>query len=129
MAGWHHRLNGHEFEQTLGESEGQGNLARCSPWGGKELDMTVQLNNNNKKNSDNTKSWREYGQAGSLMHCCWRGKMAQPFWKRFIVISLKPKLATAIPPNNCTAGLYREIRLKFTKSVVQSCPILGPHGP
>ena len=40
MVGWHHRLNGHEFEQTLGESEGQGSLACCSPWGLKELDMT-----------------------------------------------------------------------------------------
>ena len=40
MAGWHHRFNGHEFEKTLGDSEGQGSLARCSPWGHKELDMT-----------------------------------------------------------------------------------------
>ena len=36
--GWHHRLNGHEFEQTPGDGEGQG-LACCSPWGHKELDM------------------------------------------------------------------------------------------
>ena len=40
MVGWHHRLNGHEFEQTLGDSEGQGSLAWCSSWGGKESDMT-----------------------------------------------------------------------------------------
>ena len=40
MVGWHHRLNGHEFEQTPGDSEGQGSLACCSPWGHKELDMT-----------------------------------------------------------------------------------------
>ena len=39
MAGWHHRLNGHEFEQTLGDSEGQGSLSCCSPWGRKESDM------------------------------------------------------------------------------------------
>ena len=38
MVGWHHRLNGHESEETLGDSEGQGTLARCSPWGCKELD-------------------------------------------------------------------------------------------
>ena len=37
---WHHQLNGHEFEQTLGDSEGQGSLWCCSPWGCKELDMT-----------------------------------------------------------------------------------------
>ena len=40
MVGWHHRLNGDEFEQTPGDSEGQGSLAYCSPWGLKELDMT-----------------------------------------------------------------------------------------
>ena len=38
--GWHHQLNGHEFEQSLGDSEGQGSLMCCSPWGHKELDMT-----------------------------------------------------------------------------------------
>ena len=36
MVGWHHRFNGHEFEQTPGDSEGQGSLACCSPWGHKE---------------------------------------------------------------------------------------------
>ena len=36
----HHQFNGHEFEQTLGDSEGQGNLACCSQWGCKELDTT-----------------------------------------------------------------------------------------
>ena len=40
MVGWHHRLNGHEFEQTPGDGEGQGSLACCSPWGCKEWDMT-----------------------------------------------------------------------------------------
>ena len=46
MVGWHHPLNGHEFEQTLGDGEGQRSLVSCSPWGHKELDMTEQLNNN-----------------------------------------------------------------------------------
>ena len=40
MVGWHNRLNGHEFEQTLGDSERQGSLACCNPWGCKESDMT-----------------------------------------------------------------------------------------
>ena len=44
MVGWHHWLNGHEFEQTLGDDEGQGGLACCSPWGHKELNMTEWLN-------------------------------------------------------------------------------------
>ena len=47
MVGWHHQLNGHESEQTPGDSEGQGSLACCSPWGCKELDTTERLNNNN----------------------------------------------------------------------------------
>ena len=45
MVGWHHRLNGHEFEQTLGVGDGQGGLEGCSPWGRKESDTTErQLN-------------------------------------------------------------------------------------
>ena len=43
MVGWHHRLNGHEFEQTPGDSEGQGSLACCSPWGHKESETTEGL--------------------------------------------------------------------------------------
>ena len=45
MVGWCHWLNGHEFEQTLGDSEGQGSLACCSSWGYKESDTTQPLNN------------------------------------------------------------------------------------
>ena len=46
MVEWHHRLNGHEFEQALGDGEGKGSLVFCSPWGLKESDMPEQLNNN-----------------------------------------------------------------------------------
>ena len=45
MTGWHHRLKGHESEQTPRDSEGQGSLTRCSPWGHKESDITEQLKN------------------------------------------------------------------------------------
>ena len=44
IVGWHHRLDGHEFEQGLGVGVGQGMLACCSPWGHKELDTTETLN-------------------------------------------------------------------------------------
>ena len=40
MFGWHHQLNGHEFEQTQGNSEGQGSQVCCSPWGHRGSDMT-----------------------------------------------------------------------------------------
>ena len=43
MAGWHHRLDRHELEQTLGDREGQGSLECCSLWGRKELDTTERL--------------------------------------------------------------------------------------
>ena len=43
MVGWHHRLDGHEFEPTLGVGDGQGGLACCCPWGHKESDMTKWL--------------------------------------------------------------------------------------
>ena len=42
---WHHRLNGHEFEQAPEDGEGPGSLACCSPWGHKELDTNELLNN------------------------------------------------------------------------------------
>ena len=45
MVGWYHQLNGHEFEQALGDGEGQGHLACCSPWGCKKSDTTERLNN------------------------------------------------------------------------------------
>ena len=49
MVGWHHRLDGLEFEQALGVGDGQGGLVCCSPWGPKESDTTERLNNNNGK--------------------------------------------------------------------------------
>ena len=45
MVGWHHPRNGHEFEQALGDDEGQGSLPCCNPWGRKESDLTEQVNN------------------------------------------------------------------------------------
>ena len=44
MVGWHHRLNGHEFEQSLGVGDGQASLACYSPWGCKDSDTTERLN-------------------------------------------------------------------------------------
>ena len=43
MVGWHYQLTGHEFEQVMGDGEGQGSLICRSPWGHKELDMTERL--------------------------------------------------------------------------------------
>ena len=56
MVGWHHRFNGHELGQTLGDGKGQGNLACCSPWGHAESDMTWRLNKNYHKSFDSKAS-------------------------------------------------------------------------
>ena len=55
MIGWHQQLDGHEFEQSLGDGEGQEGLVCCSPWGLKESDMTEQLNNNKEISLDSEK--------------------------------------------------------------------------
>ena len=48
MIGWHHQLNGDEFEQVPGDGEGQGSMVCSSPWGHKESDMTERLNKKSK---------------------------------------------------------------------------------
>ena len=69
MAGWH---NGHEFEQTPGDSEGLGSPACCSSWGGKEPDMTYQLNSNSK---------RHFGVSQWIRKCFWHlGGEGQHRW-------------------------------------------------
>ena len=52
VVGWHHRLNGHEFVQTLGDRKGQRSLVYCSPQGRRASDMTKQLSNSNTWNKD-----------------------------------------------------------------------------
>ena len=67
MVGWHHWLNGHEFEQTPGVwSEGQGSLMCCSTWGG-QRDTTERLNNNN--NNNNNKLSKLLRENGHRAHC------------------------------------------------------------
>ena len=61
IVGGHHWLNGHEFEHTLGDSEGQGGLACCSPWVCKESDVTSQLDNNNQEMVVHTKVCKKTG--------------------------------------------------------------------
>ena len=63
---WHHWLSGHEFEQTLGDGEGRGSLACCSPWGHKKPDTTERLNNYNnhkgvlcKREAERSESMRD----------------------------------------------------------------------
>ena len=71
MVGWHHRLNGHTFEQAPGDSEGQGSLAYCSPWGHKKSDRTQWLNNSNRK------KWNKNKCGASQKGSGWKHKETQ----------------------------------------------------
>ena len=74
MAGWHHWLNGHAFEQAPGDGEGQGSLACCSLWGRKESDTTEWLNHNNNPTKHKTFSsniiWDVPVRVFIRMSCC-----------------------------------------------------------
>ena len=60
MVGWHHQLKGQEFEQTLGDSEGQGSLVCCGPWDRKESDTTKRQQHSNKvRKEKGRKDWLE----------------------------------------------------------------------
>ena len=62
-AGWHHRLNGHESEQTAGDGEGQGGLACCSPWGQKETRLDAHQQTVFKRQANSS-----YWEVVSLNH-------------------------------------------------------------
>ena len=68
MVGWHHWLDGHEFEQALGGGDGQGGLAGCSPWGRKESDMTEWLRAAVRPSPDRSCGRKHLSGAGGLQH-------------------------------------------------------------
>ena len=72
LFGWHHRLNGQEFEQALGDGEGQGSLVCCSPWGHKLLNRTQWLNNNNKLSFDNDIKETRQGVKLHIYYLTWK---------------------------------------------------------
>ena len=94
MVGWHQRLNGHEFERTLGDDEGQG----CSPWGHKELDTTEQLNNK-------TRNYRQYIKLKQLILLSFIYSVSVPSFCK----SLESKLVISKDANG---GLREGIRMR-----------------
>ena len=84
MVGWHHWLDGHEFEEALRVGNGQGGLASCSPWGLKESDMTEQLN------WTECTHWRRECLGAGIFYLRWAGKsclritfkLSHERWKR-----------------------------------------------
>ena len=69
MIGWHHWLDGHEFEQALGVSDGQGSLVCCSPWGCKESDTDSEQWN-----------WAELKHNNDLRNADWMSELTRDFW-------------------------------------------------
>ena len=72
MVGWHHWLNGNEFEQTLGDGEGQGSLACCSPWGRRESDTTVWVNWLNEPQFKKDKNQKKFMGVILIRYFQWR---------------------------------------------------------
>ena len=94
MVLWHHQLDGHEFEQALGVGDGQGSLARCSPWGHKESDTAEQLNSNKARHvesrfPDQVSNLHPLQWKWSLNHCTTK---VAPREGKLHVISLQPLL-------------------------------------
>ena len=83
MVGWHHRLSGHEFEQTPGDSGRQGSLVCCGPWGQKESDTTEQLNNKAPKRGANQE---HSSHSEEEFHLLLKGKAGMP-----VAVSQSPK--------------------------------------
>ena len=69
MVGWHHRLNRQEFEQALGVGDGQGSLVCYSPWGGKESDITKQLNNSKDEVTERLRKLSRSQSCGEAESC------------------------------------------------------------
>ena len=90
MVGWYHWFNGHEFEQVPGVGDGQGSLARCSPWGRKELDMTERLNwtelnyqtNRKKETLPFAKIWMDLEGQGNRKNLVKQYKLSITRWLR-----------------------------------------------
>ena len=66
--GQHYQLDGHEFEQALGDSKGQGSLACCHPWGSKESDTTEQLDKNKKEHRGHLLDYLLSTEASPISH-------------------------------------------------------------
>ena len=80
IVGWHHQLNGHEFEQVLGVDDGQGGLVSFSPWGCKESDMTEWLN------------WTELNKrrcARQILYLCFLKQNCLYFWVCYVFLPLR----------------------------------------
>ena len=92
IVGWHYLLNGHEFAQTLGDSEGQGNLPCCSPWDRKTLDSTLSLNSSNKHTQ-----WKKIKWFINIIITCAHALINSHFHLKFYLLHLKLLVVHCFP--------------------------------
>ena len=133
LVGWHHRLNGHEFEQAPGVGDGQGSLACCSPWGHKGLDTTEWPSNEDRKKSESKcdKTWTNCcnitsGESVGI-HCTLKSSSLQ-MWAILKSWSWEGKLADrcfASPAQIKREGESPEMHRWGTRSTY--CPHPGEH--
>ena len=122
VVGWHHRLNGHEFEQAPGVGDGQGSLACCSPWGHKELDTTEWLTTRIEKKSESKcdKMWTNCcnitsGESVGI-HCTLKSTSLQ-IWAILKSWGCEEKLA-----DHCFVSSQHKLHLRAS---LQRCTGLG----
>ena len=125
MAGWHHRLEGPEFEQAPGVGEGQGGLVCCSPCSGRESDTTERLNNNNR-GASTFEAW--LACVCACMWTCVPTVNMRETQKKSIRVSFLPH-HTGIPPSQ-PAPLPWLLKIQLlTYSLGLSHPPWDPTGP
>ena len=124
MIGWHHQLNGHEFEQLPGDGEGQGSLVCCSPWGHKESDMGERLNNNEsniKGNSGKQESIRKsflYSYNRTFLRLLWCFQFSTFIHEACVTLTVM-----------CTEGRTTSGSLGYLQLETQASPSLNPEFP
>ena len=123
MVGWHPRCNGNEPGQTPGDGEGQGGLACCSPWGGKESDMTRQLNSNdNNSDTENPGQGRLEGVPEATKQSGWQmGRAEGAFKKNFLGLPGHP-VAKMPSSNTGDAGSISGLGTKIPHAAVKTGP-------
>ena len=118
MVGWHHQLNGHEFEQALGDSEGQGSLVCCSPWGHKVSDTTEQLNNKNNNCCCCCCSAQQHPTPHDPTNYCLPGSSAHGIFQATI-------LSTYYGPGVASSTLHRVSSFHTHKNTVKIVPTMS----
>ena len=109
MVGWHHQLNGHEFEQAPVVGDGQGDLACCSPWDHKQLDTTERLN----ELTDNIKRDRPYNRDVK------KTPLLKPLYPR--IFPLRSSSCAFKLQRNTSVKCFSQIAKNISKKIIITC--------